>query len=54
MLNETMLAKVLFMVAAAIFILNGVYYNFKQADYWESSMQICIGIAFFCIGLAQD
>lgn len=51
MLNETelkMFAKVGFMVAGVIFILTGVYY---PAD---SSMQISIGIAFFCIGLAQN
>lgn len=56
MLNETelkMLTKIGFMVAGAIFILTGVYY-LKPADYSTSSMQICLGIAFFCVGLAQN
>jgi 1,4-dihydroxy-2-naphthoate octaprenyltransferase len=51
MLNETelkMFAKVTFMLAGAIFILTGVCYP------ENSSMQISLGIACFCIGLAQD
>ena len=53
MLSETELkifTTVVFMLAGAIFILNGIY--IKQADY-SASMQITIGIMFICVGLAQ-
>lgn len=51
MLNETelkMFAKIVFMLAGVIFILTGVCYPAN------SSMQTSLGIAFFCIGLAQN
>jgi hypothetical protein len=55
MLNDTelaMLAKVGFMVASAISILNGLYF-IRRADYTASMVPISIGIAYFCIGLVQ-
>jgi uncharacterized membrane protein YhiD involved in acid resistance len=56
MLNETqlkMLTMVGFMVAGAIFFLNGLYYS-KQADYSGSTTQIITGISFLCIGIAYS
>jgi hypothetical protein len=55
MLSETelkMLTKVGFMVAGAIFILTGIMY-YNRADS-TSSVQISIGIAFICVGIAQS
>jgi hypothetical protein len=55
MLNETelkMLAKVAFMAASAISILNGVYHITRE-EYSASMVPISLGIAYFCIGLVQ-
>jgi hypothetical protein len=55
MLNDAelaMLAKVGFMVASAISILNGVY-CIRRADYTASMVPISLGIVYFCIGFVQ-
>lgn len=55
MLNDTeltMLAKVGFMAASAISILNGVY-CIRRADYIASMVPISLGMVFFCVGLVQ-
>jgi uncharacterized membrane protein HdeD (DUF308 family) len=55
MLNDkelAMLAKVGFMVASAISILNGLY-CISRADYTASIVPISLGIVFFCVGLVQ-
>lgn len=54
MISETelkMLTKIGFMVAGAIFIMTGiVYYNRPDST---PSVNISIGIAFICVGIAQ-
>jgi uncharacterized membrane protein HdeD (DUF308 family) len=54
MLSETelkMLTKIGFITSGAIFILTGVvYYNRPDSI---SSVNISIGIAFICVGIAQ-
>jgi hypothetical protein len=54
MLNEAMLVKVLYIVSGAIFILGGIYCNYKQGDDWQSSMQIALGIACVGVGIIQE
>jgi hypothetical protein len=53
MLTEAMVVKTLYIVSGAIFILSGTYCNYKQGDYWQSSMQIALGIACLGIGIIQ-
>jgi hypothetical protein len=54
MLTESMLVKILYAVSGAIFILSGIYCNYKQGEDWESSMQIAFGITCLGIGAIQE
>jgi hypothetical protein len=54
MLSETMLAKILYMASGVIFILSGIYCNYKQGEFWQSSMQISFGIVCLGIGIIQE
>jgi hypothetical protein len=54
MLIEAMMVKILYIASGAIFILSGMYCNYRQGDYSQSSMQIALGIAFFSIGIIQE
>lgn len=54
MLSESMMVKILYSVSGAIFILSGIYCNYKQGEDWESSMQITFGIVCLGVGVIQE
>jgi hypothetical protein len=53
-MTEDVLVKILYIASGAIFILSGIYCNYKQGEDWESSMQITFGIVCLGVGVIQE